>query len=208
MPGSSPYEAFNAFITPLVDALNCVVQRPSIAVSQGGRAVTDVRHLLFLTGHKWDNDGYLAVGGGCIELRARMKYMIIEDERDGYGPFRVTTRGYDYSVRTRDGAAVLDYHWHPTGLSHEKRPHLHIGSAQLSHDSVLARKQHLCCGRVTLEAVIRNLINNQGVKPLTLDWSDLLDLCETPHILHRSWSMDYEQETGCSVPEDEPESIV
>lgn len=205
MPGSSPYEAFSAFITPLVDALKCVTT-PKIAVSHGGKNIINVRHLLFLTGHKWENDGYLALGRSGIEFRARMKYMLIEDNREDYGPYRVTTRGYDYSVRTQDGTAVLDYHWHPTGLSHEKRPHIHIGSAQLSDESVLAKKQHLCCGRVTLETVIRNLIVNQGVEPLTRDWSDLLDLCETPHILHRTWSMDYEKETGRPVPEDEPEA--
>lgn len=167
--------------------------------------MVEIKHNLYLTGTKAENDGYRRLGKSDVELRARMKYKIIEDGRDGYGPFRVTTRGYDYSVRKIDGTAVIDYHWHPTGKSHELRPHIHIGSAQLRPDSILSNKQHLLCGRVTFEAVIRNLVH-QGVPPRSDDWSDLLDLCEAPHLLHRTWTHDYEKETGQAVPMKEPES--
>lgn len=204
MPGSNPYEAFSAFITPLVDALKCVVH-PQVTVSPGGQTVVGVKHNLYLTGTKVENDGYLRLGRSDIELRARMKYKIIQDSREGYGPFRVTTRGYDYSVRKADGTAVIDYHWHPTGKSNEVRPHIHIGSSQLRQDSILSNKHHLLCGRITFEAVIRNLIH-QDVTPQFDDWSDLLDLCEAPHLLHRTWTLDYEQETGRKVPQDESES--
>ncbi|MFI7075622.1 hypothetical protein [Micromonospora sediminicola] len=95
-----------------------------------------------------------------------MYYQIITDPREGYGPYRVTTRGYDYSVRQTDGAAVIDYHWHPVGLSHEKRPHLHLGSSQLRADAVLSNKQHILTGRLTFESVIRDLLG-MGAAPVT-----------------------------------------
>ncbi|XVV10945.1 hypothetical protein ACQP2X_39825 [Actinoplanes sp. CA-131856] len=200
MPGKDPYSAFSAFVTPLTDALKCVAD-PKLTVTPGGLDIVGVTHGLYLTGAKLDNDGYLPLQGKGLELRARMKYQIVKDDRADYGPYRVTTRGYDYSIRSSDGTAVVDYHWHPTGKSHEKRPHLHLGSSQLRPDAILFNKQHMLCGRITFEAVIRNLIE-MGVQARSADWSDLLDLCETPHLLHRTWTNDYEQETGKKVPED------
>jgi len=200
MPGSSPREAFNAFITPLADALKCVTE-PIVAISPDGRAALNRKHGLYLTGHKLDNDGYVATPGASLELRARMFYKIITDDRPDYGPYRITTLGYDYSVRRSDGAAVFDYQWHPRGLSHEKRPHIHIGSAELSADAVLSNKQHILTGRITFKAVLRNLIG-LGVRARFDDWSDQLDLCEAPHLRYRTWTNDYEQETGRKVAEE------
>jgi hypothetical protein len=97
-----------------------------------------------------------------------MFYMIIRDNRPDFGPYRVTTRGYDYSVRRADRSKVLDYHWHPAGLSHEQRPHIHLGSAQLADDAVLSNKQHLLTGRVTFESVIRDLIGGRRAPLLGL----------------------------------------
>ncbi|MDP9796738.1 hypothetical protein J2S43_005250 [Catenuloplanes nepalensis] len=201
MPGNKPHEAFNAFTTPLVDALECVTTHPRMEFSAGGSSILDQKHNLLLVGRQLKNDGYLRLGRSPFELRARLKYMLIKDDRENYGPLRVTTCGYDYSIRTTDGAAVLDYHWHPTGLSHEKRPHVHIGSAQLRSDAVLSSKRHVYTGRVTFEAVVRELIE-LGVEPMSKDWGDLLDMCETPHLLHRSWHHDYESETGRNAPPD------
>jgi hypothetical protein len=197
MPGDRPHTAFSAFLTPLKDALNCVVH-PRIAFSPGGDTLVGQKHNLYLTGHLRQNDAFLRLPGTNLEFRARMFYVIIADDRAGYGPFRVTTRGYDYSVRLTDGAAVLDYHWHPVGLSHEKRPHMHVGSSQLRPDAVLSNKQHILSGRITLESVVRDLIG-LGASPRYSDYADLLDLCEAPHILHRSWTLDYEQETGRKI---------
>jgi hypothetical protein len=192
MPGRTTHEAFSAFVTPLADALKCVAHT-KIEHSPGGRDVMDKKHSLFITGR--DHNGYCRLNQSSIELRARMFYRIIADERPEYGPVRVTTAGYDYSVQTVDGTAVIDYHWHPVGLSHEARPHIHLGSAQLQPDAVLARSQHLLTGRIIFESVIRNLIG-MGVKSYYDDWAALLDLCEAPHLLHRSWTQDYERETG------------
>jgi hypothetical protein len=181
----------------LTDALKCVAVA-KITTSPGGRAVLNRKHSLLITGD--DNNGYLRLRGLPLEFRARMFYKLIKDPRPEYGPYRATTLAYDYSLQTTDGAAVLEHHWHPTGLSHEVRPHIHIGSAQLSPDAVLAKKQHLLTGRITFESVLRDLIG-MGVESRYDDWAELLDLCEAPHILFRSWTNDYERETGTPVAE-------
>jgi hypothetical protein len=193
MPGKTPSDAFGAFVTPLTSALNCLAV-PRVAVSPGGRAQPDTKHNLYLTG-PLESDAYLRLPGITLEFRARMFYKIIQDDRPHYGPYRITTLGYDYSIRRTDGAAVVDYHWHPVGRSHEKRPHLHIGSSQLRDDAVLSNKQHLLTGRVTFESVIRDLIG-LGARPRMENHADRLVECEAPHLLFRTWTNDYEQETG------------
>ena len=115
-----------------------------------------------------------------------MRYRIITDDREGYGSYRVTTRGYAYSLQDSSGRGMLDYHWHPTGRSDETRPHLHVGSHQLTDDAVLTNKLHIPTGRVTLEDAVRAAIG-LGAEPLVDDWDDRLTLSESPHKLYRSW---------------------
>src|SRR4051812_5959406 len=184
MPGRKPYNAFSAFVGPLADALSCVAKVKAVA-SPGGKTELNKVHDLHLTGVA--GNGYVRLGGERrLELRARMYYEIIRDAREGYGPYRVTTKGYDYSLQTDDGCAVVDYHWHPLGQSHETAPHLHIGAAQLREDSVLSRKDHLPTGRITFERVIKTAIE-AGATPLKTDWAECLHQTEYRHVLHRSW---------------------
>ncbi len=186
MPGSKPAEAFSAFINPLMTALKCVTPAwPQ--VSEGGKLDVGPVHRVSLTGWTESRRGYLRLSQSDIEFRARLKYEIIRDARPGYGPFRVTTRGYDYSIRTTDGTAVLDYHWHPEGVSHATYPHLHLGSQQLRPDAVLSRADHVPTGRITFESIIRSLIE-RGIEPLATDWRERLERCEKPHLQYRSWS--------------------
>lgn len=190
MPGRTVSEAYSAFVTPLADALSCVL-RAKITCTPGGWAVLDTPHTLFITGNQ--GDSYLRLDGCRLELFARIYYKLIEDSRDGYGRYRATTLGYDYSIRTTDGAAVLDFHWHPSANSHETRPHTHIGSSQLATDSVLSNKIHVLGSRMTFENVVRNVIA-LGAKPTSDDYNDLLAICEAPHLLHRTWHHDRESE--------------
>ncbi len=185
MPGRTPYEAYNAFVAPLASALSCVAHA-KILCSPGGRELTNKVHRLHIGG-SINDDGYARLAGDVkLELRARMRYEIVEDKRNGYGPYRITTRAYEYSLRQQDGQAVLDYHWHPDGVSHEIRPHIHLGSTQLRPDAVLTNKDHTLSGRMTLESVIRQAIS-YGVEPLRRDWDDRLAEAEAPHLLYRSW---------------------
>lgn len=184
MPGKSPYQAYEAFARPLASALSCLV-RAKVTCSKGGKERVGALHTLYIGSR---DDDYLRLNGEPrLELRARMQYEIIADIRAGYGPYRITTHWYDYSVRRQDGQAVIDYHWHPHSLSHEVRPHVHIGSTQLKPDAVLTNKAHMLTGRITFETVIRQLIE-YGVEPSSEDWSDRLDSAEMPHLKYRTWS--------------------
>lgn len=65
----------------------------------------------------------------------------------------------------------------------------------------VANKQHIQTGRVTFESVIRELIG-MDTELLFDDWRDLLDIRETPHLLHRSWTGDRAQEVGTAPIEE------
>lgn len=197
MPGKTPNEAFSAFVDPLAGALKCIV-RTKIQHSEGGRNTLGRTHTLFLTGKPdGPDEGYLRLKGCQLEFMARMRYEIIHDESPR-GPYRVTTRAYEYAIQTVDKVEILAYHWHPSSNSHEIRPHLHIGLAQLKKDAVLHRKHHMLTGRVTLEGAIEVAIT-YGAQPLREDWKDVLAASEGPHLRHRSWHADYISELGTTV---------
>jgi hypothetical protein len=75
---------------------------------------------------------------------------------------------------------------------------VHIGSTQLRPNSVLTNKQHIGTGRITFEGAIREAVA-LGAVPVRSDWPELLYACEGPHLAHRSWSVDYERETGNKI---------
>ncbi|MBI1757964.1 MAG: hypothetical protein HYR62_01830 [Actinobacteria bacterium] len=186
MPGRTPYQAFEAFVAPLETAL-CCIATVKFQCSAGGKAEVlpvdgAADHQLFV-----NNDTYIELRGPSkLTLKVRMRYKIIEDSRESYGPYRVTTKAYIYSLQDSGGQAMLDYHWHPTGQSDEVRPHLHLGATQLTEGAVLSRKTHVLTGRVTLEDVIRMAIR-LGATPVVPNWEDRLTSTESPHKLYRSW---------------------
>jgi hypothetical protein len=118
-----------------------------------------------------------------------MWWRVIEDNRDGYGPYRTTTVGYDYSLVSGETDEVWAMHWHVTGVSDEVKPHLHLGDIMLSSQLPITSQTHLRTGRMTFETAIRWLIDF-GAEPIHGDWQDRLTLAEAPHLLFRSWSAD------------------
>jgi hypothetical protein len=189
MPGNTAYEAYGAFVTPLASAISTVA-RTKITCSEGGKQKLGAVHTLYLgpvEGYIQLKSEALKNTGLDLEFRGRMRYEIINCEPPEEHRYRVTTRWYAYSVRTSDGAAVFDYHWHPDGQSDESDPHVHWGHSQLNPEGVLAKSQHWPSGRVTLESIIRRLIKELEVKPLCADWAEKLDEAEGPHLAHRTW---------------------
>jgi len=157
-----------------------------MTTSPGGKKEMNTVHTLFVTG-PGNIDGYLRLRGPAgLEMSARLFYEIIRDSRDGYGPYRVTTRGYEYSLRTADGCAVIGYHWHPLGNSHVTVPHLHLGATQLRPNAILTGKGHYPTGRITFEAVVKSAIDH-GAEPVRDDWDARLAETELRHLQHRTW---------------------
>jgi hypothetical protein len=56
----------------------------------------------------------------------------------------------------------------------------------LAAGAVLSTKTHVPTGRISLEQVIRHVID-LGAKPLHDDWEVRLDESESPFMAHRSW---------------------
>lgn len=190
MPGTTPSDAVRLFVAPLQQALGCVAHG-KISVRRGG-----YRPQLGAE-QQWSlNDG----GGVALrrqagspwsplELYAAMYWRVIEDEREGYGPFRVTTIGYDYSLVANEKDELWAMHWHAQSQSQEIKPHLHLGDLLLSDQSPVTSHNHLRTGRMTFETAIRWAVEF-GARPLHDDWETRLALAEAPHLLYRSWGAD------------------
>lgn len=187
MPGRTPADAVRAFLEPIQTALACVATA-KITVKRGGLNPR-LGEL-----YEWSINN----GGGAellsdapedLTLFAAMYWKLIEDDRPEYGPYRITTLGYEYSLVMGEATELWALHWHPAGQSWERRPHLHLGDVLLTPQAPVTSKTHLPTGRMTFENAIRWAVDF-GVMPLADDWTDRLALAETPHILHRTWSAD------------------
>lgn len=107
------------------------------------------------------------------------QFRIVDEVNTDHGPeWRVTTAAYEYYVYDSQCGELLGFHWQP-GSTYRgpDRPHLHV-SAQLpirtdAHGG--ARNQplhrlHIPTRQVTLESVVRMLIDDFGVQPVRADW--------------------------------------
>ncbi|MBI3213163.1 MAG: hypothetical protein HYZ38_05045 [Mycobacterium sp.] len=91
-------------------------------------------------------------------------------------PFRVSTREYIYRLVMNKGH-VIEWHWHPQGNSHERRPHIH---------PAIDPKAHLPGPRFAMEDVIESCIQ-LGAKPSREDWAARLLESGGIHKLYRTW---------------------
>jgi hypothetical protein len=182
LPGRNQREAVDAFAEVIADIVSCVA-RVKITLSPGGRGMVGKIHGLTINDDK-------PVRLGCrppLLLRIRMEYEIVRaGDRPERGPWRVSTRGYAYELRTDSGERVWSYHWHPQ--SAVANPHVHIGHTQLAGNAVLSSKIHYPTGRISLESVIRTCIAGHGVPPQQRDWEETLALRESDFETYRSWS--------------------
>ncbi len=111
-------------------------------------------------------------GPSRLMLRLQQYYRIDETESSG-APWRVEVIQYFYTVHDADEREVLLYHFHPRGSSSVTTPHLHLGQGtQVARVEV--RNAHLPTGDVSLNAIIRVLIEEMGVNPRRSDWEFIL----------------------------------
>jgi hypothetical protein len=131
-----------------------------------------------------------APSGGPRGLLLDLSHVFVIGEAPESVPFRrrwrVTTRMYQYRLLDRAERELLVYHWQPgdafLGPDH---PHVHVSAALLAHvtavdtETIDLTSVHLATGRVSLEAVIRMLIEEFGVAPQRPDWRETLARTET-----------------------------
>lgn len=179
MPGRTPYEAVDSFLQPLKNALGCVSHAHLGAKQKGG----------FVPGREYTWN--LNAGSGArlrhgLLLYASMRWQIIDNDRDNTGRYRVTTLGYMYELESDESQQLWALHWHPTGSSPVKQPHLHV-PPDAARAMGLPERHHLPTDRWSFEKAIRWCIAS-GADPLCPDWDARLWESEAPHVLHRTWS--------------------
>lgn len=102
------------------------------------------------------------------------------------GQMKVSTDEYIYNLgESPDDPRdyLLAWHWHPSVKS---ECHLHI-RATVGKDVDL-HKSHLPTARVSLEEVLRFLIQECGVRPARSDWESVLRDSQSRHETYRTWS--------------------
>ena len=164
--GSSAAEAVVNYKDGIQRAVSCVT--PSVIDVAGGYHPSPIPHRLTL------NRGLPVALGGQSHLMLRLQQHYRVDETGGVGGhWRVTVLEYYYSVHDTEEKEVLLYHYHPRGDSPVKTPHLHLGhGAEVGRTEV--RDAHLPTGTVSLNAVLRVLIEEMGVQPRRSDWDSIL----------------------------------
>ena len=162
--GRSPAEAVNYYRHSIQRMVSCVTI--SVVDVAGGYYPSPVPHRLTMNG------GLPVALGGPSQFRLQQNYRIVESELSG-APWRVEVVDYDYVIYDVEQREVLLYHWHPVGNSSVETPHLHLEQgAQVGRSEV--RDAHLPTGDVSLNAILRVLIEEMGVHPRRSDWESIL----------------------------------
>jgi hypothetical protein len=160
-------------------ALSCITHG-QLTVSPTGYSNTDREHSWSL-----NRLAGAALDGTGIQLKASMRYRIIRTEPGSDEPWRVTTRGYMYTLERRArGDEIVAWHWHPT--SNYAGPHLHVGNEQLGEGAALTSRSHISTSRVAFESVVRTAVE-LGATPMRSDWEDRLRISHDIFELYRTW---------------------
>jgi hypothetical protein len=178
LAGRTPAEAVGAFLEPLQQAIDCLT--PTVLNVSGGYHVADSPHALTLG----NGDPVPLAGEHNLSLSVMQQYVLTESG-GARGPWKVHTAAYLYELR-RDDAELLVYHWHPSGVSPQTRPHLHIGpAAELAFKPL--QSAHVPTGRIALEEVLRMAIVELGAQPRRKDWDQILERTQTGYEDWRTW---------------------
>ena len=181
MSGRTPQEAVRNFLTPLRAVIGCitsdgfVIRGPRTAGQQqtahfqAGYAILDRRN------------------GQALSLELYHRYVVREAEGDR-GPWTVSTSEYIYEVSDESDELIATWHWHPAIAQADDEahwPHLHAHGAR---ETLTLHKLHLPTGRVSVEAVVRFLIDDLDVVPRRDDWRAVLDRHEQTFRALRTWA--------------------
>lgn len=169
-------EAYRKYFEPLERALGCIASERFSFVERGRFDVGPVYTLVLNR-----NNPVKLMGRIFITLAAGQRFRMVKDDNLAVGPYFVQLVSYWYEVSTTEDREILAFHWTPEADPSLMRttPHLHVGSVNIAKDAPLApkafNKLHIPTGDVSLQAVVRFLIEEAGVEPRRADWSEILD---------------------------------
>ena len=113
----------------------------------------------------------LLSGPSRLQLALRQYFVTVASAQGS--TWQIEVSSYFYELLDSDGREILAYHWHPRGNSPVATPHLHLEQgAQVGRPEV--RDAHLPTGEVSLNAILRVLIDEMGVRPVRSDWDSIL----------------------------------
>lgn len=89
---------------------------------------------------------------------------------------------YQYRLLDYDKRELLVFHWQPgSGFRGPDFPHIHVSAALRAQTNTVTTREldldtvHLPTGRVSLEAVVRLLLEEFGIQSQRADWERTLD---------------------------------
>jgi hypothetical protein len=178
MAGRTQAEAVQNFIDPIRKALSCVTNM--VAQVSGY--------------HASQNPLGLTINGGSplplkcehkTRIAIRQQFAVVSGEGER-GPWKVSTENYIYEIEDEERNRLVAYHWHPgTG---KDAPHLHVGMGVGLEARPDFMHAHLPTGRVSIEEVLRWVIEECGVEPNRTDWKSVLDETQGRFEKWRLWS--------------------
>jgi hypothetical protein len=99
--------------------------------------------------------------------------------------WRMSTQQYIYNVADVEDAHqyLFAWHWHPP----LGRPECHLHARAALVDGTNLDGKHLPSSRVTLEDVLRFLVSEWDVEPVSVDWAQILEETQRTHERYKSW---------------------
>ena len=180
MPGRTPEDAVKAFLGPLQKALKVLDGHATMTVA--GKKGSYRKGVVY----EWSLNG-----GSGMKLSqtgafyASMRFEVVDSNPDEHeeghkGAYRCSARAYNYKLATPRGADLWRLHWHPTGMSPAKEPHIHLPPDL---------DRHLPTGRITFEKTIIWLVEYDAPLRVSRDEAmQTLAQVEAAHLLYRTWS--------------------
>jgi hypothetical protein len=102
-----------------------------------------------------------------------------------FGPYRVSTRKYEYSLDDDDEREIVAFHWHPREQGFDD-PHIHISPGAGTLLEVFHRA-YIPTGRVTFEDFIGFLIRDFAIKARNTAYKRLLEASKARFVTAKSW---------------------
>lgn len=184
MAGRTPYDAVEAFRSPIAEALGCfghVSLSPAPGDTPGDRKTNRyVEGSVRTFGINAGRGMVLKSQGKPITLLLAIQVEIVAGREDVAGEwFKVSTRKWIHVLR-RDDREMVAYHWHPDEPGDKTYPHLHLDGKS---------SPHYPTGRVLIEDLLM-LAVEMGAEPVDrARWDECHERNRSNFALGATWGL-------------------